>query len=407
MAALATLALVVVAALWVPWSWVPGGRLVPLSPGDLFTKSELARAERFSDARRWLGWTSYAVSLATAAALGFTRWGARLVRRLEGGRRWPVTAVLAVGAVLLIGRLVTLPLSLLLRRLGLEYGLTDQAFTGWLRDLTVSFLVSWVATSILVLLMIFFARWRPRTWFVWAGGTAAVVAVAGSFLYPIVVEPLFNNFTSMPDGPLRTSILRLAETEGVRVSDVLVADASRRTTTLNAYVSGFGSTRRVVVYDTLLQAMTPAEARVVIAHELAHAKHDDVLVGTLMGALGAIAGVAVLALLLDSRRLQERSGSAGTADPRSIPLVLALAAVGSLLSSPAVNAVSRSIEIRADRDSLAATGADAAFIDMQRQLSLRALHDPTPPAWSQWLFGSHPTVLERAGLPSSLAEAGK
>jgi STE24 endopeptidase len=84
---------------------------------------------------------------------------------------------------------------------------------------------------------------------------------------------------------------------------------------------------------------------------------------------------------------------------------MALAAVGSFVASPVVNTVSRSIEARADRDSLAATGADEAFVAMQRQLAVRSVRDPTPPAWSQLWFGSHPTVLQRAGLPESLEEA--
>ena len=84
-----------------------------------------------------------------------------------------------------------------------------------------------------------------------------------------MVEPLFNWFTPLADGPLRTQILELADEEGVEVDDVLVADASRRTTTLNAYVSGFGSTRRVVVYDNLVDDLPEDQALSVVAHELA------------------------------------------------------------------------------------------------------------------------------------------
>jgi len=102
-----------------------------------------------------------------------------------------------------------------------------------------------------------------------------------------------------------------------------------------------------------------------------------------------------------------RSGSRGAADPAAVALVMALAAVGSFVTSPMVNTVSRSVEARADRDSLTATDPDAAFVAMQRQLALRAVHDPTPPPWSQWWFGSHPTALQRAGLPASLRRASE
>ncbi len=187
---------------------------------------------------------------------------------------------------------------------------------------------------------------------------------------------------------------------------MLVADASRRTTTLNAYVSGLGGTRRVVVYDNLLDDLTPAEARVVIAHELGHAQHDDVLVGTTLGSLGAVGGVALLALLLDSRRLRRRAHVDGPADASVVPLVLVLVALGAFVVSPAQNAVSRAVEARADRTSLEATGEAGTFVRMQRQLALSSVADPTPPAWSQLWWGSHPTVLQRAGLPASLERVG-
>ena len=141
------------------------------------------------------------------------------------------------------------------------------------------------------------------------------------------------------------------------------------------------------------------------AHELAHAKHDDVVVGTVLGAGGAVLGVSLLALALASPRLRRRSGTGGADDPSSVALVLALVTVGGLVASPVVNSVSRAVEMRADRESLVATGESEAFLQIHRRLAIESVSDPTPPRWSQFWFGSHPTVLERAGLPSSLEEA--
>jgi len=248
-------------------------------------------------------------------------------------------------------------------------------------------------------------RGSPRRWFAWAGGAAVAFAAVSSFLYPVVLEPVFNDFRPLGEGPLRTAVLRLAEEEGVTVDEVLVTDASRRTTTLNAYVSGFGGTRRVVVYDNLVEDLPPAQARVVIAHELAHAKHDDVLVGTAMGAVGGVLGVALLALLLDSPAVRRRIGASGPADPAVVPFVLAASAFAMLLVSPVQATVSRAVEARADRDSIAATGEAGTFVSMQRELALAALSDPTPPAWSQFWFGTHPTVLQRVGLPAAMEAA--
>jgi STE24 endopeptidase len=308
--------------------------------------------------------------------------------------------------VLMVGRLLTLPFSIAAHRVDLGYGISRQGWVGWSTDQAKGLLVSWVTTSLALLVLAGLARRSPRWWFAWAGGTALGLSAAGSFLYPVLVEPLFSSFTPMAPGPFKQSVFALADKEGVHIDDVLVSDASRRTTTLNAYVSGFGSTRRVVVYDNLLNDLSPDEARVVIAHELGHAKNNDVVLGTALGAVGSVGGVALLALLMDTDRLRRWSATTAPGDAAAVALVLALVAVGGFLVSPAQNTVSRAIEARADRVSIETTGADATFVRMQQQLSLRSLADPTPPRLSQFWWGTHPTVLQRAGLPASLRHAG-
>lgn len=377
----------------VPWD--PVGRPVePAAVDDVFTSAQVARAESYSRWARVWGWGSLLLSLAVAGWLGFTTAGERLVARLPGPR-W-VVVVLAVTACLLVRRLVTLPFAIAQQQLRLDVGLTTQAWSAWMRDLAVSQAVVIVSTSLGLLLVVGAAvRWR-RAWPALAGAGLAGLVLLVSFVYPLLVEPLFNRFTPLPDGPLRSSILTLADREGVGVDEVLVADASRRTTTLNAYVSGFGSTRRVVVYDTLVEVTPEPQVLSVVAHELAHARHGDVLTGSLLGASGALVGVGFLGLLLGRHR--------HVADPHQVPRVLALLAVGTLLASPVQSAISRTIETRADVDALATTGDPEAFAELQRELALRSLADPKPPGWSQFLFGSHPTTLERIGLASGQGE---
>jgi len=390
------LAFVLLAAFLVPWEPVPGGAPDPVSARSVFSQAEIRRAEDYAHAARLLSWSSLAVSLLVACVLGFTARGARLL----GSRRlpWALSVVALTAAVLAIGRVATLPFALLLRHQRLEHGLTHQAVGPWVVDQLKSLGVGVVVTSLALLVLIGCAR-RWRTW--WpavAAGLSAALVVIGSFLYPLLVEPVFNNFEPMAQGSLRNQIFELADAEGVRIDDVLVADASRRTTTLNAYVSGFGDTRRVVVYDNLVETLPEDQALSVVAHELAHAHHDDVLVGTALGAAGAVFAVGLAALIVGSRGVRRRAGVAGMADPRVVALVLALTALGSLASAPVENAISRRIETRADVDALHATNDPQAFVEMQRRLALRSLADPTPPPLGHFWFGSHPTVLERLAL---------
>jgi STE24 endopeptidase len=251
--------------------------------------------------------------------------------------------------------------------------------------------------AVLLALFAMLRHWPRAAWPV-AAGAGALLVVAVSFLYPLVVEPAFNRFHSMPDGELRTSLMKLAEEDGVPVEDVLVADASRRTTALNAYVSGFGSTRRIVVYDTTLKSATPREIELVTAHELGHAKRNDVLYGTLIGAAGAAAGVCLVGLLMGRQTLLRRAGADSAADPRALALLLAVVAVVATLSGPVQMLVSRRMEARADVHALDLTRDPDGFIAMQKRLALANRSNLTPNPVLQVLFGSHPSTAERIAL---------
>lgn len=397
---LATALFVVVAGLLVPWDWVPGRQVVPVRPDELLTPDQVRRAEDFATVHRWIGWANLVLSLVVALGLALTRAGSRLLAGLWGPWWWRT----ALGAflVVLAGAVATLPLRLVARHRAVDVGLSTQSLPGWLRDWAVSTAVSWVYAAVVVLLVVGLARRLPRAWPAVFGGVAASLVVLGSWAYPVLVEPLFNSFEPLPAGELRSQVMTLAEEEGVPVSQVLVADASRRTTTLNAWVSGLGSTRRVVLYDNLVDDVPRREALVIVAHELAHAREGDVALGTTLGVLGAGAGAGALGLLLGWGGLLRRSGAAGAGHPEVVPLVLALVAVGTLLASPVQNTVSRAIEARADRVALGFTRDPAAFEAMQVRLATRSLADPAPPAWSQLWFGSHPTLVQRVGIARAL-----
>ena len=213
------------------------------------------------------------------------------------GGGWWARVLLGTVALTLVGRALTLPWDAWRESVSRRYGLSTRSWGAWAVDVAKSYAVGLVVTLAVLLLVVGLARWQPEWWWVTGAVVGALLVVLVSFAYPVVVEPVFNKFTPMPDGPLRTSLLQLARDDGVPVEDVLVADASRRTTALNAYVSGIGATRRIVVYDTLVEQAPPEEVRLIVAHELGHAKQHDVVWGTVLGALGVAFLVCVLALL--------------------------------------------------------------------------------------------------------------
>ena len=387
------LALVVVLWLRIPWAATPQVS----DPTGGLTTDQLDRADSFAAALRPASVANLLLGLVVSGVLGLTRTGARWVtavaRPLGGGWFWQV--VLGTVVLTAAGRVVTLPLAAYGEVVRHRFGLSTRSWPLWARDVAVDTGITAGLTALGLVLLVAVARRAPRTWWAWVGVGAAGLVVAGSFLYPVVIEPAFNDFTSLPAGPLRTDLLDLAAANGTPVQDVLVADASRRTTALNAYVSGFGSTRRIVVYDTLLDQLPDDQIESIAAHELGHVATDDVLTGTLVGALGAGAGVALLGWLLGSAPLLRRAGAEGPGDPRVVPLVLLLVAVGTLLSTPVQNGVSRQLEARADQHSLDLTEDPDAFAAVMRRLAVANLNQPDPPAAWQWFFGSHPTTAQR------------
>ncbi|MGH3319304.1 MAG: M48 family metallopeptidase [Streptosporangiaceae bacterium] len=393
-------------ALTVPWHPLPGvtGALEP-SPRPDFTGSQIANAAAFSRAYDPSSYASMAASLLVILVLALTPLGARLVRWVArpfgGGWGWQV--ILGVVGLRLATRLAGLPFDAWGESVLRRYDLSTQSWPGWGTDVAKSFGINTGITVIVALVLYLLIRKLPRGWWLPAavGGFALVVVL--SFVYPVVVEPVFANFRPMRQGQLRSQLLHLAAEDDVPVSQVLVADASARTTSLNAYVSGFGATRRIVIYDTLLHDATPAEVRLVVAHELGHAAEHDVLYGTILGALGVSAGGCVLYLLSSWGLLLRRAGTRSARDPGTLALLLAIVAVFSVVSVPVQNLVSRHIEARADVHALDLTHDPEAFIHMQRALAVHNLSDLRPETVKYTMFSTHPTAPERIALARAWA----
>ncbi|SCF40918.1 M48 family metallopeptidase [Micromonospora mirobrigensis] len=403
-------ALLLAAALLIPWARPPAPRADQLAALRELPADQVARGRAFHAALRPGGYGALAVGLLVALALGLTPLGSRLVEAVGRpfGDHWVAQAVLGGLAVSLLADLLTLPFAAWRQSVLTRYGLSTHGWGGWVGDLLRSYAVSAVIAAIALLGFYSVTRLAPRWWWAFGAAGAAGLVVLLSFVLPVLVEPVFNRFTPMEPGPLRTELTSMAARDGVPVRDVLVADASRRTRAVNAYVSGLGPTRRVVVYDTLLREATPAEVTSVVAHELGHAKDRDVWTGTLLGALGAAAAVVGLHLLGSWSALLRQAGVDSVAEPRAFPLLLALVTVVGLVAGPVQALVSRRIEARADAHALALTGDPVTFEAMQRRLAGVNLADPDPPRWEHLWSASHPSTVERMAAARAYArETGR
>jgi STE24 endopeptidase len=252
-----------------------------------------------------------------------------------------------------------------------------------------------VLTGLGLTALVWTARIWPTWWPVAAALGAAALALLLSLLAPLLFERLFNRFEPLADEDLARDLHSLSERAGVPVRTTLVADASRRTTKHNAYVSGLGPTRRLVLYDTLLRDSPVPELRGVVAHELGHRRFGHVAQGAVLAMLGAAAAVLALWVVFRWDGLVEAAGADGPGDPRIVLLVLLVLWVLQIGALPFETWLSRRWERVADRFAVELTRDPETMERMHHRLALANLADLDPPRPVYLLLFTHPTPPER------------
>jgi STE24 endopeptidase len=365
-----------------------GPEPVPVEPRAYFSEAQIEKAEEFRTGQLWIYAAQTAIGLGVLVLIV-----RRPPERLAAIKR-PLLAGAAVAAAISVATgVAALPLSAVARERAKDVGLVTQDWLGYAGDVVKSQAIGAGIAALGGAALVFGMRRFGQRW--WLPGAAVVVAfgAATTYAWPIVVDPLFNEFKRLPPGELRSDVLDLARRAGVDVGEVYEMDASRRTTAANAYVAGIGSTKRVVLYDTLVNDFEPAETRLVVAHELGHVRYRDVRNGLVWLAIVAPVGLWAAALL--ARRLAPRGGELG---PRAVPAVaLSLALVAPALTFVS-NQLSRDVERRADAYSLELTGDPDTFIAFHERLAIKNVSDPDPPPFPRFLLGTHPSTVERLGI---------
>jgi STE24 endopeptidase len=361
-----------------------------------FTTFQLDRAEDYRGLQRLLGVGGLIVGTGTLALLAW-RPPRRVFDRLA---RRPILGGAAAGAgISLLLVLVEFPLSAWRHERAVDVGLSTQTWIDWVTDVAKSAGIDAAFAAAGGALALVLVRRFRRNW--WAPAAAVIVAfgVVTIWLFPVVIDPIFNDFEELPPGPTRSDVLELADRAGVDVGEVYRVDASRRTTAVNAYVGGLGNSKRVVLYDNLISGFPRDEVRLVVAHELGHQKHNDLIRGLAWLALVAPAGTYLAQRLAEAFARREGLGDPavkpGPVVLPAIALAVGLVAFGMAAAS---NVLSRQVEGRADAFSLSLTRDPAAFVQLERRLAIRNVSDPDPPDLLHFLFGTHPTTIERIGI---------
>lgn len=386
---------------------------------------ETAREAGFSDStidtglqltfeRRIFFWVYTAIDLGLIYVLALT------VLSRRGADRWlawthgnRILAALGMGLTyLILHDLLTLPIGIARFAHSHTWGLASPSYhlVDWLRDhyLGVAINLPWeiaVVVSLYAGLIL-----MPRFWWLLAPIGMSILGVAYVYLAPIWINPLFNDFTPLKDTPwrdLQPRVQALIDEAQIPVQEILVMDASRQSTHTNAYFAGFGSTRRIVLYDTLLKNHTPAEIESVLAHEIGHWQHDHIVKGMLIAIVASLFGFYVLHRLLRGAVGQAPWNLASVADPAGLWLIILLVSAGSWLAMPAENIISRHFERQADEVSLDLGKQPQAFIDSERKMAIDNKSNVAPTPWSVWFFSSHPPTVERIEMAEEWERAHK
>ncbi len=288
-------------------------------------------------------------------------------------------------------------------RLEERFGFNTTTAKLWCLDRIKGLLLSIALGYPLLVVILQLVEWTGKSWWIWAWGCVMAFQLLMVVLAPVFILPLFNKFTPLSEGSLRDRLLGLARRTGFRAKSIQVMDGSKRSRHSNAFFTGFGKLRKIVLFDTLIQQLEEPELEAVLAHEIGHCKKRHVPKMLLWAAAGSLAGFYFVALLARQAWFYRAFGF----EPGSIvPALLLFGLLHGLVTfwlSPLANLWSRRYEYEADTFAARAMGEVSSLIGALRKLTEKNLSNLTPHPYYSRFHYSHPTLLERENALRALA----
>lgn len=352
-------------------------------------------ARRYNRIRRWLEISEFVVGFAFLVFLLITGWSGTLrdfAYRL-GFQNYSLSIFLYVLLLLVISKVLGGGLDYYGFRLERRFKLSNQSLRGWIWDEVKGFLVALVLGAIMVELLYFTIRQWPQYWWMLAWALFMALFVVLAQIAPVVLLPIFYKFEPLDNEDLRRRLVVLSERAGTRVRGVYRWKLSEKSKKANAALTGLGSTRRIILADTLLDNYAPEEIEAVLAHELGHHVHRHILKSILVQAaitlFGFWAANWILHYAVDQHMFEELS------DFANLPLLVLVSTMLSFLLMPALNAYSRFNERQADKYAFESIATVEPFISSMNKLAEQNLAERTPSRWVEWFFHSHPSISGR------------
>jgi STE24 endopeptidase len=354
-----------------------------------------SEAREYNRLQRRLTLADAALGLAMLAIILVTGWSAifrNYTFRIAGSANYVLALFLYVLLLSLISRVLSLPLDYYGFRVEHRYKLSNLSLRGWLLDEAKSYLLGLAFSAVLTQIIYLLIRRAPLYWWLWAWASFLILFVALAQLAPVLLFPIFYRFRALDNDALRERLTRLSERAGAKVRGVYEWKLSEKSKKANAALMGLGTTRRIVLADTLLANYTDDEIEAVLAHELGHHVHRHIAKSIVMQALISFFGFWVVKTML---RRSYPGWFSGQTDFANLPLILLVATVISLLLLPLLNAYSRFNERQADQYAWKAIASIGPFLSAMNKLAAQNLAERVPSRWVEILFHSHPSISKR------------
>ena len=368
----------------------------------LFPAVVSSQALKYFSAHQIESGRSYSEAARLAYILSFLAQGVFLVWFVAGGKavtlanwtdRWNrlYSMVLFTTVLWVLLQVINLPFSFYSSfTLQHQWGYSTQGLGGWCWDYFKGAGLDYLLTGLGALVFFYLTHRWSKQWWIFGAGVFSAWLVIQTFLWPVLIAPLFNKFVPAEDQTVVTMVRDIARRSGVPVGQVLIMDASQRTTKANAYFAGLGRTKQIVLYDNLLRDYSPDEVKAVVAHEIAHWRQGHIVKGLLLGIIGSFVGWALIFLLLKDIFPRYRPWPV-----YAWAQVLLAFSLISFWSNPIQNYYSRQMEAEADAVSVMLTNDVGAAVQLQIDLAAKSSADVQPPSFIEWFSYSHPSTLER------------
>jgi len=373
-----------------------------ISPAD-----DSPEARRYNRIHRWLGIADFIIGSAFLVILlitGWTGWLRDLALR-RGFQNYTLAVFIYLFFLLLISKALGLGLDFYGFRLERRFQLSTQRLRSWLWDEAKGFLVGLVLAGIVVELLYFMIRQSPQHWWIITWALFMVLFIVLAQIAPVVLFPIFYKFEPLDNEDLRRRLIQLSEQAGTRVRGVYRWKLSEKSKKANAALTGLGSTRRIILADTLLDNYAPEEIEAVLAHELGHHVHRHILKSIVVQAGTTLLGFWVANWVLHYTVDHHMFNLEELSDFANLPLLALTATALSLLLMPALNAYSRYNERQADRYAFESIASVEPFISSMNKLAQQNLAERTPSKWIEALFHSHPAISKRVAAAEAWGRA--